>query len=88
VQTNVVGCQYDVQRLEPGARCDRDASRTPDVLAGLLAGHHRDVANTTGAPAAGVNLSISVPKQWTSVVPGTTQTSVTIDGPGSAGCEA
>ena len=36
--------------------------------------------NTTGAPAAGVKLSISVPRQWNSFVPGTTQTSVTIAG--------
>jgi hypothetical protein len=34
--------------------------------------------NTTGAPAVGVELSISVPnKQWTSVVAGTTKTSAT-----------
>jgi non-reducing end alpha-L-arabinofuranosidase len=34
--------------------------------------------NTTGSPAAGVKLSISVPStQWTSVVPGTTDTSKT-----------
>ncbi len=34
--------------------------------------------NTTGSPAVGVKLSISVPsRQWTSVVPGTTDTSQT-----------
>jgi alpha-L-arabinofuranosidase B-like protein/concanavalin A-like lectin/glucanase superfamily protein/lamin tail-like protein len=36
--------------------------------------------NTTGSRATGVKLSISPPnKQWTSVVPGTTDTSVTFD---------
>jgi Concanavalin A-like lectin/glucanases superfamily/NPCBM-associated, NEW3 domain of alpha-galactosidase/Lamin Tail Domain len=36
--------------------------------------------NTTGSPAVGVKLSISVPsKGWTSVVPGTTDTSQTFD---------
>ena len=37
--------------------------------------------NTTGAPVKGVTLSISVPRQWTSVVPGTARTSATIAEP-------
>jgi len=42
--------------------------------------------NTTGSPAVGVKLSISVPsRQWTSVVPGTTQTSVTFPHPVAPG---
>jgi hypothetical protein len=42
--------------------------------------------NTTGAPATGVKLSISVPgKQWTSVVPGTTETSKTFADPVAPG---
>jgi hypothetical protein len=42
--------------------------------------------NITGATATGVKLSISVPnKQWTSVVPGTTNTSVTITDPVMSG---
>jgi non-reducing end alpha-L-arabinofuranosidase len=42
--------------------------------------------NTTGAPAAGVRLSISVPDtQWTAVVPGTTQTSKTLADPVAPG---
>ena len=34
--------------------------------------------NTTGAPVTGVELSISVPRGWTSVVAGTTRTTATI----------
>jgi len=41
--------------------------------------------NTTGAPAEGLTLSISVPKQWTSFVPGSTRTSVTIPYPVAPG---
>ena len=42
--------------------------------------------NTTGAPAAGVKLSISVPsKQWTSVDSGTTETSKTFADPVAPG---
>ena len=42
--------------------------------------------NTTGAPAAEVNLSITLPnKQWTSIVPDSTKTSVTIAEPVALG---
>jgi hypothetical protein len=43
------------------------------------------VTNTTGAPAAGVKLSISAPKGWTTVASGTTQTSKTFAGPVALG---
>ena len=44
VQANVVAARYDVPRAEPGAGVgNRHAARTPDVLARVLAGHHRDV---------------------------------------------
>ena len=44
VQANVVAAKYDVHAAEPGAGVgDGHAAGTPDVLAGVLAGHHRDV---------------------------------------------
>src|ERR1019366_4813464 len=41
--------------------------------------------NATGTTAVGVQLSISAPKQWTSVVPGTTRTSATFADPVAPG---
>ncbi len=41
--------------------------------------------NTTGAPAVDVQLSISAPKQWTSVVSGAPKTSATFAGPVAPG---
>src|SRR5262249_56900183 len=67
----------------------RAAAATPAGLQTFSPGSSQDstltFTNTTGAPAAGIKLSISVPKQWTSVVPGTTNTSVTIAGPVAPG---
>ena len=83
VQANVVAAKYDVPRLSlaPGPE-GTPATATPPGLQTFSRGSSQDTTvtftNTTGAPAAGVKLSISVPKQWTSVVPGATKTSVTI----------
>jgi hypothetical protein len=86
VQANVVAARYDVARLslEPAS-----ATATPPGLQTFSPGYSQDATvtftNTTGAPATGIKLSISVPKQWTSVVPGKTETSVTIAGPVAPG---
>jgi hypothetical protein len=92
VQVNVVAARYDVPRLSlaPGPE-GTPATATPPGLQTFSPGSSQDTTvtftNTTGAPAAGVQLSISVPKQWTSFVAGTTQTSKTfVDpvGPGAS----
>ena len=61
VQANIVGARYDVQRVS----VSRVRTFTP--------GSSQDVtitfSNTTGSPAAGVKLSISVPAGWTTGAP-------------------
>ncbi|HEY5179280.1 MAG TPA: arabinofuranosidase catalytic domain-containing protein [Dermatophilaceae bacterium] len=81
VQANVVAAKYDVQRL---SLSPASATATPPGLQTFTPGSSQDTTvtftNTTGSTAMGVKLSISVPnKQWTSVVPGTTDTSATFD---------
>src|SRR6266704_1025593 len=83
VQANVVAAKYDVQRL---SLSPASATTTPPGLQTFTPGASQNstvtFTNTTGSPAAGVKLSISVPnKQWTSFVPGTTDTSVTFPDP-------
>jgi hypothetical protein len=87
VQANVVAARYDVPRL---SLAPASATATPPGLQTFSPGSSQDTTvtftNTTGAPAVGVKLSIAVPnKQWTSVVPGTTKTSVTIADPVAPG---
>ena len=86
VQANVVAARYDVPRL---SLAPASATATPPGLQTFSPGSSQDTTvtftNTTGAPAAGVQLSISVPRQWTSVVAGSTETSVTIAGPVAPG---
>ena len=86
VQANVVAAGYDVPRL---SLAPASATATPPGLQTFSPGSSQDTAvtftNTTGAPAVGVQLSISVPRQWTSVVPGATRTSVTIADPVAPG---
>jgi hypothetical protein len=91
VQANVVAARYDVPRLSlaPGPE-GTPATATPPGLQTFSPGSSQDATvtftNTTGAPAVGVELSISVPnKQWTSFVPGATKTSVTIADPVAPG---
>jgi len=87
VQANVVAARYDVPRL---SLAPASATATPPGLQTFSPGSSEDTTvtftNTTGAPAVGVELSISVPdKQWTSFVPGATRTSVTIADPVAPG---
>src|SRR5271169_2640843 len=82
VQANVVAARYDVPRL---SLARAPATATPPGLQTFSPESSQDstvtFTNTTGAPAVGVQLSISVPRQWTSFVPGATKTSVTIADP-------
>ncbi len=86
VQANVVAAKYDVPRL---SLAPASATAAPPGLQTFSPGSSRDTTvtftNTTGAPAVGVQLRISVPKQWTSFVPGTTQTSKTFADPVAPG---
>jgi len=81
VQANIVAAQYDVPRL---SLTPASATTTPPGLQTFSPGSSQKstvtFTNTTGSRAVGVKLSIAVPdKQWTSVVPGTTDTSQTFD---------
>jgi hypothetical protein len=86
IQANVVAARYDVQRL---SLAPASATATPPGLQTFNPGSSQDTTvtftNTTGAPVSGVNLSIAVPRQWTSIVPGTTRTSFTIPDPVAPG---
>jgi len=86
VQANVVAAKYDVQRL---SLAPASATATPPGLQTFSPNSAQDTTvtftNTTGAPAAGVKLSISVPTGWTSVVSGTTETSKTFTAPVAPG---
>ena len=78
VQGNIVAARYGVTSLtvSPVATFTPESSRDITVT----------FTNTTGAPAAGVSLSIAVPgNQWTSVVSGTSETSKTFAQPVAPG---
>jgi hypothetical protein len=78
VQANVVAAKYDLPRV---TLAPASATATPPGLQTFSPGSSQDTtvtfANTTGAPATGVKLSISVPAKWTAVaektgtIPGT-----------------
>jgi hypothetical protein len=96
VQANVVAARYDVPRLtlapavaEASAGRPAPATATPPGLQTFSPGSSQDTTltftNTTGAPATGVTLSISVPRQWTSFIQGSTRTSEMIAGPVAPG---
>ena len=77
VQANIVAARYDVAPL---SLAPASATATPPGLQTFTPGSSQDTTltftNTTGAPVAGVMLSVSVPsKQWSAVVSGTTETS-------------
>jgi hypothetical protein len=82
VQANVAAARYDVQQL---SLAPTSATATPPGVQTFSPGSSQDTAvtftNTTGAPAAGVKLSISAPKGWTALASGTTQTTKTFDEP-------
>jgi hypothetical protein len=71
VQANVVAARYDVPRL---SLAPASATATPPGLQTFSPGTSQDTTltftNTTGAPALGVKLNISVPKGWKAVASG------------------
>src|SRR5262249_45182396 len=74
VQANVVAARYDVAPLSLAPAAPGQQTFTPGSSRGFTV----TFTNTTGAPAAGVSLSIAVPgEQWIAVVSGTTETSKT-----------
>jgi hypothetical protein len=96
IQDNVVAAGYDVPRLslapafaEASAGRPVSAAAEPPGLQTFSPGSSQDTTltftNTTGATAARVKLSISVPAGWTSVVSGTTETSKTFTNPVAPG---
>src|SRR5690348_16294033 len=77
VQANIVAARYDVPRL---SLAPASATANPAGLQTFAPGSSQEITatftNTTGEPATGVTLSISLPnKQWTSFVSGTTESS-------------
>ncbi|MBN1559479.1 alpha-N-arabinofuranosidase [candidate division KSB1 bacterium] len=76
IQANVVAARYDVQRL---SLAPANSVATPPGLQTFSPRSSQNTTvtftNTTGAPATDVKLSISVPKDWTCVVLGSTKTS-------------
>ena len=87
VQANVVAAGYN---LAPLSLTPASASATPPGLQTFSPGSSQNTTvtftNTTGAPAVGVKLSISVPsKQWTSLVADNTETSKTFADPVAPG---
>jgi hypothetical protein len=89
VHANVVAARYDVQRL---SLAPASATTAPPGLQTFAPGSAQDTTvtftNTTGAPAAEVTLSITAPKGWTSAIPGTDKTSMTIPEPVAPGASA
>jgi alpha-L-arabinofuranosidase B-like protein/lamin tail-like protein/alpha-galactosidase-like protein len=86
VQANVVAARYDVPRLSLAPASETAA---PPGLQTFSPGSSKDTTvtftNTTGASAVGLQLSISVPRQWTSAVLGATRTSATFNDPVAPG---
>jgi hypothetical protein len=86
VQANVAAAKYDVQQL---SLTPASATATPPGLQTFSLGSSQDTTltftNTTGAPAAGVKLSIFAPKGWTAVASDSNETSKTFAGPVAPG---
>ena len=86
VQANVVAAKYDVARLSVAPAPAMDA---PPGLQTFSPGSSQDTTvtftNTTGAAATNVVLSVTVPRQWTSVVAGTTKSSAAFADPVAPG---
>jgi hypothetical protein len=86
LQANIVAAGYGVQRvsLAPAASAD-----TPPGLQTFTPGSSQDVTvtftNSGDAPVTGVELSVSVPRQWTSIVKGGAGTPARIAGPVAPG---
>jgi hypothetical protein len=77
VQANIVAAKYDVQRLS--------LSRTTTFTPGSSQEVTETFTNTTGTPLSSVRLSILAPKEWTSSVSGSTETSKTFTTPVAPG---
>jgi hypothetical protein len=87
VQANVVSAQYGVPLL---SLAPASATATPPGLQTFSPGSSQDTTvmftNTTGAPAVGLVLSVSLPnQQWTAVVADNTETSKTFPEPVAPG---
>ncbi len=86
VQANVVAAKYDVPRL---SLAPASSVATPPGLQTFSPRSSQDTTvtftNTTGAPVSGLQLSISVPTGWTSVVSGATGASKTFTAPVAPG---
>jgi len=87
VQANVVAARYGVEQL---SLAPASATANPPGLQTFSPGSSQDTmvtfTNTTGAPAVGVKLSISLPnEQWTSVAAGTSAMSSTLRAPVAPG---
>ncbi len=86
VQANVVAARYDVPRL---SLAPARSTATPPGLQTFAPGSSQDTTvtftNTTGTPVMGVQLSISVPRQWTAFGADAKQTSMTFAGPVAPG---
>jgi hypothetical protein len=78
IQANIVAAKYDVQSL---SIAPADAKDTPPGLQTFspLSSKKTTVSftNTTGAPVSNLNLSISVPKDWKSIVTDSEESSKT-----------
>jgi hypothetical protein len=86
VQANIVAAGYGVL---PVSVTPASETTTPPGLQIFSPGSSQETAvtftNTTGAPAAGVKLSLELPKQWSAAVAGSSETSKTFDGPVAPG---
>jgi non-reducing end alpha-L-arabinofuranosidase len=86
VQANVVAAKYDAPRL---SLAPASAVATPPGLQTFSPRSSQDTTvtftNTTGAPVSSLQLSISVPTGWTSVVSGATGASKTFTAPVAPG---
>jgi Alpha-L-arabinofuranosidase B, catalytic/Lamin Tail Domain/NPCBM-associated, NEW3 domain of alpha-galactosidase len=87
VQANIVAAKYDVARVTVMPATAKAGE--PPGLQTFSPGSSQDITvtftNTTGAPVTGVELSLAVPKGWTSVIPGTTRPTATITEPVARG---
>ncbi|MGO9339162.1 MAG: arabinofuranosidase catalytic domain-containing protein, partial [Terracidiphilus sp.] len=86
VQANIVAAGYGVL---PVSVTPASETATPPGLQIFSPGSFQETAvsftNTTGAPASGVKLSLELPKQWSAVVAGSSETSKTFDAPVAPG---
>ncbi len=86
VQANVVTARYDVPRVRIAPAPAVDASPGLQTFSpGSSQNTTVTFTNTTGEPATGVELSIWVPRGWTSVIAGSSEPTKTFAGPVATG---